>query len=351
MTDAGSSRAVVGWPAGTKAEANAFTTNLYEHLREVRPQWRVLEASPAELLVRPASWHVHWPEDFASRRRGRRTARLLVVLATLLVARLRGNGLTWTVHNVVPHEPVGPFRLRAFYGALSRLVTTVVHLSDAAQQDFARQHTTLFRSASHTVIRHGVYTVSAPIVDRTAGETPVVLCIGQVRAYKNLRAAAALANSSRHAWTLHVAGAPVDADVAAELAQQESARVRLDLRQLDEDEFTTTVDDADAILIADADARNSGVVMYALSRHRRVIVPDTASMRELQALVGEEWVAILPALSDDAMAGALAWLTRAPLDPPRLGEFAWKEIALQYAVVLEGRAPGLGRTRRRPHAS
>src|SRR5205085_5399609 len=100
---------------------------------------------------------------------------------------------------------------------------------------------------------------------------------------------------------------------AIESAAQGDARIRLELREIGDDELQLFLNAADLVVLPYERVLNSGSALLALSFGRPVLVPRTGPMADLQAALGDGAVRLYsPPLSSDQLRDALA--TAAP-DP------------------------------------
>jgi hypothetical protein len=95
-------------PVDANRALNPYTFLLYQHVRKLGVS--VTEFSlRTDLESKNADiWHIHWPESEANR------PNILLaiigsmrVLMAILLCRLYGVKIVWTVHNIEPHEKRG----------------------------------------------------------------------------------------------------------------------------------------------------------------------------------------------------------------------------------------------------
>jgi glycosyltransferase involved in cell wall biosynthesis len=346
MQVAGAPRAVEGavvvesWPAFANRAANPYNSLLSDALtergavvREFEPGWRPTGADVV---------HLHWPETFLNEPSAlvaaRRSAKLLVRLAR---ERRRGSRVVWTAHNLSSHGALHPALEPVFWSLFTRLVDGWTTLSETARAAVVDRWPRL-AAVPHAVIPHGHYRDAYPDAgghgrggarDRD-GQT-VLLFFGRVKRYKGvpelLRAFTRLPHPD---WRLVVAGRCVDADLAAELhvLADEDARIRLDLRDLPEEEVVPLLAGADLLVAPYADILHSGTALLALSFGLPVAVPDKGAMRELQDAVGAAWVRTYEGTITPDVLEQLAAALPPPTAPPDLRGFEWGDGA---AATLE----------------
>ncbi|MFB6231578.1 MAG: glycosyltransferase family 4 protein, partial [Salinibacter sp.] len=298
-------------------------------------------------------WHVHWPEDFLSYRSP--VAAYFYVTAELLLfawARLCGTRLVWTVHDLGPHESYHPQLENVFWPLFLPMVDGIISLSETAR-DEAYDRFPVLRSVPSAIVPHGHYRTAYPDPVPKAEarrrfdldpEAPVALFVGRIRPYKNvvslIRTFCQWENSEAR---LVVAGNPVSDELAerTRTAAEGDARVRTDLRFIDEEEIPVLLATADLVVLPYETIMHSGSALLALSFDRPVLVPDRGAMTELQDRVGPDWMRTYGGeLTPSVLAEGMRWARttdragRAPvedLDWPRL---ARQTVAL-YRRVLE----------------
>lgn len=238
-------------------------------LRVVRAPWR------------PTAVHVHWPEPF-----GQRWRAAIALVAILLVLRLLGGRVVYTVHNLAPHdrkeEPAGRWLRRWLLRTAN-----VICMSEASKAEVLSEATRV------TCIPHGEMASAYPDrperaeARRELGLAPsdfVALCYGQIKPYKGFamfaeRFAAARLEPS---YRLIVAGKPHGEE--GERIRRTAANSRAIMVFLEHatDEATVRLfAAADVVVLPSVAIHNSGSVVLAMSLGRAVIAPSLPTVREL----------------------------------------------------------------------
>lgn len=295
------------------------------------------------LFSRYEIFHVQWPEYIF---RGSTLSKSVVkfaigVLLLLRLAILRVP-IVLTVHNIAAHERA---RLgeRMLVAVLNRRALVHVFLNESAENDLARGIVLLHMN--YPSVESGAHN-AIPDAPRR------LLFFGQIRPYKGIERLIQVVDEIGDGVSLCIAGLPIDAAYAARLsalAQLSTAPVTMRLEHLEETELDDLIDASDLVILPYRYMYNSGAVLKALSRGRRVLVPESGSTRTLAREVGEGWVTTFSAEVDvdsieKALSGAPADsepdLTRR--DAARLGELQ----ARLYEAVLASRSRSMRAWRR-----
>jgi glycosyltransferase involved in cell wall biosynthesis len=334
---------------------NPYVRLLYAGVQEASEGVTVQDLTRRALLDCPDVVHVHWPAYLV--RWGRlpvAVADAAKVLVLLAAARARGAAVVWTVHDAAPHDDVQPRLRRAFMAAFRRQVDLLVFLSEASIPQVLERYPEL-RRVERVVVPHGHYRGEYPEPPARAEarrgldlpDGPLYLAFGQVRPYKRTvelcRAHAHRADGSH----LLVAGEVRLAELGDALLAGRGVETHLMLRKLAHDEVPTVFAAADVAVLpyAQSSALNSGVALLALSMNRPVVMVDSPVARELQAMVGAEWVAT--AEDDmDAVLDAAAALAREPRHPrPDLSDLDWGPLAQRTVAAYTRAVSRRGRRR------
>ena len=303
--------------------ANAYQRLLHAALEPLGV--RTLDARPTPWWV----WrhrrafdvlHLHWIELVLDRRGGApvSAAAFAAVASSVVLARLLGKRVVWTVHNVEPHDPAHPRIERALFGVVARLShTLIVHTDTSAALVRAR----LPAAGRTLVIPHGNFVGAYPDATADRGEMRaryglgdddlVLLAFGQIRPYKRLlRTAEALAATDDARVRLVIVGGQTDRAEAERLRVAAAAdpRIVLDLRHVADSEVAGLHAMADAAVVPYVDSFASGVLLLALGFGLPVLAPANGAAAEI-ALAG----ALIDFDGTD-LAGALETLRSRPPD-------------------------------------
>jgi glycosyltransferase involved in cell wall biosynthesis len=291
--------------------------------------------------------HLHWPEAcLGDPRLTRALLATMKVLVRVLAHRAQGTPILWTAHNLQHHERRHPLLADLFWTAFTRLVSSVIHLSEYGQAEALECHPAL-RQKRHFVIPHGHFIDDYPsmlsrddarVRFNVADAKRVILFFGHIRPYKNVVALIDVCKTINDGTVLLVAGRPTDTAYTRQVAQaaDEDRRVRLHLTHISDDDVPWLFTAADVVVLPFTRIHNSGSVLLALSMGRPAIAPHLPQLSWMVQHVGREWLRLYePPLTSAALR------TQPPRTAaPDLSHFSWEVIARQtvdaYAAVIAG---------------
>lgn len=324
---------VMAQPLGAGADMQPYTALLYRAVCDCGVD--VIEYRTIGALVNPPDViHLHWPEHVTSRRGLRKFTRAALRLATLSIARRRGAALVLTAHNVAPHDQSPAIFDRWFLKAVDRRVDMVFVLTEASRRIVLDARPGLAAArVVHT--RHGhfrsVYS-SPPDVGTAralfgiAADRPTLAFTGQIRRYKGVVDLIEAADGVDA--DLLIAGWCSEPQLRAELeaAAALDPQIHLHLGRLPPDELAAAVAAATVVVLPYRKVLNSGSVLLALSLDRPILVPETATFREIRDEVGEDWIRFFsgPCLGAADLRNALTTTVRGR---PDLTLYEWDVIA------------------------
>ena len=226
--------------------------------------------------------HVHWPEVLVEKRTPWKThGRRLVFAALLLRWWLTRTPVVRTLHNPLPHAPLGLVE-RLLLGGLDALTVRRIALNatDAGVADV-------------DLVPHGHYRDAFADVHVPASVPGRVVFAGLIRDYKNVPGLVRAFRDVRISpASLHVAGSVADERLAEAIraAAGGDERISILLRFLTSGELAREIGQAQLVALPYSQMHNSGVALLALSLGRPVLVPDNEVNRLLRDEVGAAWV-------------------------------------------------------------
>lgn len=241
---------------------------------------------------RPDIVHLHWLDPFTINE-----SRLLTVISglrlalELVILRIWGITIVWTVHNLVEHRQRAPRLERGIKHIVVRLCHgSIVHCSAARKA--AIQEYRLPRRVEHKfhVVPHGHYIDVYPNGGSSGfrlatdqSETPfdesnvVFLYFGLIRPYKNvsglIKAFKSLENEQAR---LLIVGNPSHAALEADIRDRcaDDDRIHTVLEYIPNDEIQDYMNAADVVVLPFEKVLTSGSALLAMSFGRAVIAPE-----------------------------------------------------------------------------
>jgi beta-1,4-mannosyltransferase len=242
---------------------------------------------------KPDVIHFHWLHPYLLRGTWVgsvvRSARFLL---EVLILKLRGSRIAWTIHNLSSHDGRYVGLERFFTAFFARLVDVpITHTREAAMLA-AREFR--FSERSLVVTRHPGYTSYYPnTVSRTEarsrfgyGESEIVfLFLGRIQPYKGLFDLIASFAGLPEQCRLLIAGMPADEDTRKRIAGASicDARIQFHPGHVSREEVQWFFQSADWCVFPFRKILSSGSVMLAMSFGKPLIVPDLPVIRETVA--------------------------------------------------------------------
>jgi glycosyltransferase involved in cell wall biosynthesis len=252
-------------------------------VQQCSPQWLWLNRSTTDVL------HFHWVQYFYnSSRKEISTLWAIFFFFKLILAKMFGYRIVWTVHNLLPHERCpGPADHIARRSLILLADALVVHCR-AAGTAVTR---TFHRKRNIQVIPHGHYIhwyagdlsrEDARSLLHIPPEEYVYLYFGFIRPYKGVETLIETFKTLPSGY-LVIAGRPCDAatEKAIRDRTERHARIRLSLGFIPDDQVQGLFACADAIVLPFTDVLTSGSAILALSMGKPVIVPESGCLPEL----------------------------------------------------------------------
>jgi len=336
-------RSVLMWPGAAADSFNPYI-GLFQRAIEAAGV-EVLEASSARSFLRSADvFHVHWPDSLLNiRSRPLAVAKSMSLLGIALYHRARGTRVTWTLHNLAPHEGTSARYDNWYLRTWVRLVDGVLAHSTASCEMAADRFPSFRRCLVRVCLMPPLVQFSAetgPDSRSNREGVPNVLCFGAIRPYKQiehvLRAFCEMPDGSA---VLRVLGPSADDEYTAKLKSEE---VKLgipgviEVGLLPEPELVRQVMEADLVVLPHDGSLNSASLNLAMSVGTPSLVPRTPVTEELAALVGAGRIMLYSdQLTGGMLAEALAsrQLNHGPLPLPTWDDLAratcslWDEVA------------------------
>ena len=297
--------------------------------------WRDVAEGKADVAI------LHWPYELTGLGGMSGVRRCLAAYRTLGKARKRGTRFIWVAHNAQPHDAgrISGFLMRRFVTSIDGIIPLSAHSAELVHSLYPRS---LALPEAQTVHGHYLDVFKTPVQPPARKSDQVRLgYFGQIRAYKNVETLAKIvARMPRHI-NLSVTGRGTHSGIVADLQSiaADAGNVVLDIRPdaLSDEEVERAVDQADGVVLPYRAILNSGAAIFALSRARPVLAPNTGSLPELQAIVGSDWLHLYDGeISVDAVEKFADWLKHKPnLERPDLSRLSWARVGKDIAGLID----------------
>lgn len=304
---------------------------------------------------RPNVVHLHWLDAFfAASNTPAALAKLTVFIGGIMVLRLMGRRIVWTVHNLKDHESRNPKLDRFCTAFVVKHADAIIAHCPAARRalinEFGPSATGKIR-----VVPHGHYcdtyesSISRAEARRALGvadEALMLLFFGQIRPYKGvLDLIDAFGSLARSDVELVLAGKPSD-DEASEVIRVRSARhPRITYRPgfVADDQVQVYMNACDAVVLPYRDILTSGAVVLAMSFGRACVVPRMGCIGDT---LDDRGAVFYEPNDADGLVNALKRAIERKRDLPAMGEhnrrliapWGWDRIAKMTLDVYQPRS-------------
>ncbi len=270
---------------------NGYWDQLYGGIARVRPD---IAMKHNDFFGLARSWrytnvaHLHWPSIlYAGRWRVISFIKFVLRIGIIMLSKLRGDRIVWTVHNMRDHEGKNAVYDALAQWFLARYADAVIVHSPAGAEFLEKQYR---RTTDVFVISHPNYigfhgprrVVPDPLL-RTildlAENDKVFLCFGSIRPYKNLEALIAVFNSLPDDYILITAGKSFHQSYLAALRSGvKKNNVRFVPRSIPNEDIPCYFSLARASLFSFKEVLTSGSVLLSLSYGVPAIAPARGDM-------------------------------------------------------------------------
>lgn len=247
--------------------------------------------------------HIHWPQEAARGRRRSALQKTVNLLLPLVVYRLKGTRIVWTVHNVRGHDQNNEALEHFLMRIVVRLLHGVIFLTDSSRTP-AYEEIPSLAAKPFAIIPHGLYGNRSQRTREEARELfglpasgPVIGFHGDIKRYKGLDLLlAAFEQTPPGAVTLFVAGVfpspSYGAVVRERLAglRRRGYAVAFREERLDNAALVDAIRACTVVALPYRAIWNSGLALLVLENGVRILTSDAPVFRDLQDEVGREWV-------------------------------------------------------------
>jgi len=290
---------IIATPAFSNKKSNPYNFLLYQSIQ--KKGVHVEEKFSLRNLILSKVWHIHWPESFLSSKSiFSCLIRLTILLSKIILAKLFGLKIIWTVHNLSHHEHRYPFIEKIFYMGFPLICSGFIFLSQESMKPVG--WVKKLNGKSTQIIFHGDYKgVLTCLFDKKEAQrqlnlekfTRVYLFFGLIRDYKGVpHLIREFIKQNNNNYCLCIVGStmyskPLKREIN-ELAKGQD-NIIINDKFVDDKELQLWVSASDLIVLPYNKVTNSGSVLYALSAGRPVIAPRIGVFEEIKDNVGD-WV-------------------------------------------------------------
>lgn len=327
---------VLMWPGASADSVNPYIGEYQAALQKAGV--KVIEvASPQGLVRRADVVHIHWPDSLLNiKSKPVAIVKSLGFLLAVGIHRALGVSITWTMHNLQPHEGTHT-RFDSMYMRLwISLVDGVIAHTSASIEEASLQYPRLASIPARVCLIPAyqvpeVRTVTARKTSEfsTKPAADVVLSFGTIRPYKCIEGLLySAANLTDPSIQFRVVGPVVDAEYLKDLAALEQELGLMDVLRpgrLTDIELAEEVRSAALVVLPHEQSLNSSSTILALSLGTPVLVPQTPFSKELQSVVGADRLHLFTGtLNESFLVRVLAEASHA-LSPVALPD--WTDLA------------------------
>ena len=293
--------------------------------------------------------HFHWPDGYINQHSLLKLIqRAFVFSLIILMTKLKGAKIVWTVHNIAPHDAYHPKLSRLFMDWFINRCNGLIFMSEASKTTFFNLHQPP-ATIQYAIIPHGHYRSSYPAaIDKAIAKTQlglspdkkILLFCGMIKPYKNINALIQTFSQAQLAdYELVIAGNPDSLQLEKQLQQQKgnNSSIHLFLRFIPDAELHVYLSAADVVILPYKSILNSGALLLALSFNKPVIAPHIGAFVALQQELGSQWVysyeGDLQAPTLTTALYELAKLERATICP--LENYDWNKLAASTVAFYQ----------------
>lgn len=287
--------------------------------------WSVQFADKRDVLRRerlrhpPAIVHLHWERPWTVDPRWWRAAfQPLLLIAFLLIMRVRGSSIVWTVHNLEDHDRLHPRTERFFQVVIARTVHGIIVHHPGAQELVKRSFRVRRRMPFFVMPLPSYVDVYGPPVASSLARanlgfdhsSRIIVAFGAIRKYKRLPLLiSAFRSLPETDIRLVIAGRALrDCDESeVRQAADGDGRIHLWLRHIGDDEVAPLLSACDVFVLPSAEQLTSASLVAAMEFGLAVVASNQPQVRHLCGTEGA-------VLFDPEAADSLEWALRRVLE-------------------------------------
>jgi beta-1,4-mannosyltransferase len=294
---------IISFPAVHKVP-NPYLSLLYSEIQNIENGECIYPFSFKNILRRTYNIvHVHWPESRGINKGFVKAFMYFIGFnLSILFLKIRGAKVVWTVHNLSPHEKRWPLLQKLHFFIFSHLVDGFI-VMNGFTKDIIEQLYPVLKKRKHAYIRHGHYKgyyennnnqLTARAKLHIKENAILGLFFGSIREYKGIdRLIKVFQELNCESFHLIIAGAisKENKEYGEKLRNQiTSSNINLIIQFVPDNEVQIYLNAADLVILPFKDILNSGSTLLALSFNKPVLLPSTATNREIADEYENGWI-------------------------------------------------------------
>ncbi len=292
-------------------------------------------------------FHIHWPEKFLCNPNFLKALiKSLHFLLILMISKIKGTKIVWTIHNLKSHENYYPLFEELFWKFFLPLVDSYISLSEKADS-LAKKRFPQLGDKKGFVIPIGHYrnlypdTLEKKEAREKIGiplENKLILYFGLIRTYKNVLS---LINSFRKIEdkkiNLLIVGKPFNQRIKKEVENSsfQDPRIKLILKFVPDNEIEIYMKASDIFVLPQKEIFNSSSIILALSYNLPVLIPEKLTGGEIRKKLSEKWVKTFQELTPQILLEAVEWARTERGDWRIPNDMKWESIAEKTIEVYK----------------
>jgi beta-1,4-mannosyltransferase len=348
---------ILASPAFSNKKINPYNALLYSQIKAMtraHTKNSVHEYSHKKAIVEKFDiTHFHWPDGYINQASMVKTLRrsLLLTFIVLLV-KIKGSKVVWTVHNATPHDAFHPTYSQWYMRWFAKFCDGLIFMNEESKTTFFNLYTCK-KNIPYTIIPHGHYRTSYPTaIDKSLAKKKlnlpenkqVLLFFGMIKPYKNIDLLMELFKQAKLLDYILVVAGNTDSPELRETLQKHAKHpnIHLFLQFIPDDKLHIYLSAADTVILPYKTILNSGALLLALSFNRPVIAPHIGAFASLQQELGSKWIySYADDLNVNALKNALRYLEAQDRSTPcPLENYDWNKIALSTLAFYQQFLPG-----------
>lgn len=290
---------VISSPAFSNRKANPYNYRLFENISKIG--YTVDEYNHKNAFAHKYDIvHYHWPDGYINKDRYFKTIqRGFLLIFMVLLSRIKGSKIVWTVHNLNPHDAFYPKTCKLFLKFFVKITSGFIFMSTSGKNEFGKIYG-LYKP--YVIIPHGHYrndySKAIPVVQareklKIPAEDTVLLFFGMIKPYKNIIELIEVFNNSKlQNLTLLIVGQPDNPQLKKDILRKAEGKhkISLCLKFISDEEVSLYFSAADITVLPYTNILNSGVLLLSLSFDIPVIAPAVGAVQDLHDALGDEWI-------------------------------------------------------------